>query len=135
MKSLIIVFASTVILSMFVTCDGLYCYVCNSLDHTACEDEFDEKRAMAAGFNTSCPEPEEPGFRALCRKTHQTVLEEVRIIRSCGFANSSRDCEGSRNKEVIVTSCQCFEDNCNSAGLPEMAPAALLLAAALRVIY
>lgn len=126
-------------LAMLTTCSGLECWVCTTANHTACEDPLDPARATAAGFKQVCREPsaeeQEMGHAALCRKTHQTVLEKVRVIRSCGYAKSDKKCEGSRNKEVIVESCQCFSDLCNSAGLHQVAVAALALAAVVRAIF
>jgi len=92
-------------------------------------------RAKAAGFLQDCPEPTEKDQRALCRKTHQAVLSEVRVIRSCGRVNHTEDCVGSRNLEVVVTSCQCFKDGCNGASAAQFAPLLLAAAAALRAIY
>ncbi|KAF0298002.1 hypothetical protein FJT64_004621 [Amphibalanus amphitrite] len=132
MNSYMAFFAAMVALSMFSSCSGLQCYECTTKNHTACEYELDPARAKAAGFIKTCPEPKEKGMRALCRTTHQTVLEEVRIIRGCGFANDTKECSGSRNSEVIVNSCQCFTDLCNSVGVTQLAPAALLAAFVLR---
>lgn len=135
MKTSAVVFIAVVAVSMISSCAGLQCYVCTTANHTACEFPLDPERAEKADFIKTCPEATKEGERTLCRTTHQTVLEEVRIIRDCGTRNSSSECEGSRNTEVVVTSCQCFTDLCNSAGLAQLAPAALLLAAALRAIY
>ncbi|XP_037084181.1 uncharacterized protein LOC119104563 [Pollicipes pollicipes] len=137
MKYLAAITFLTVFSSFIIATSSLKCYVCTSGNHTACEDPFDAKRANAAGFLTHCMEPTERGFKTLCRKTHQTVLGKVRVIRSCGFVNSSESCYRTRNAEVVVRSCQCFgpKDGCNAAGLAHLAPAALLLAAALRAIF
>ncbi|XP_043238989.1 uncharacterized protein LOC122390286 [Amphibalanus amphitrite] len=119
-----------------VGCEGLRCHECSSADHTACEDPFDKDRAKAAGFLALCDEPTKQGQRVLCRKTHQTVLGNVRIIRSCGYANHSETCVGSRNAEVVVRSCQCFKkDGCNGATTMTIAGTVVVLAAALRAIY
>ena len=71
-----------------------------------------------------------PGSDPVCRMS--PVLEEVRIIRACGFANDTKECSGSRNTEVIINSCQCFTDLCNSVGVTQLAPVVLLAAAVLR---
>jgi len=135
MKLAAVIFASAIALALFSTCSGLQCYTCSTKNHTACEDKFDPARAKAAGFITECPEPTKADQRVLCRKTHQTVLEVVTVYRGCGYVDNNRTCTMSRNLEVIVESCVCFDDLCNSSGLAQLAPAVLLLTAALRAIF
>ena len=54
------------------------------------------------------------------------------MIRACGWSNDTRECSGSRNTEVIINSCQCFTDLCNSVGITQLAPVLLMVAAVLR---
>lgn len=42
-------------------------------------------------------------------------IDASRVIRTCGFRRSDKDCYSVDNDHHLETVCQCFGDGCNSA--------------------
>jgi len=115
---------------------GLQCHSCNSIYDSRCGDPYDayttelvdcdqEKRKLTHVEGIE-------GYKAFCRKTVQTVEDEIRVHRSCGFvpnvgSTADRGCfTRTGTHQISVYHCVCNGDACNSS-LPLVSSSPLLL--------
>ncbi|EFX70861.1 uncharacterized protein LOC124201155 [Daphnia pulex] len=108
----------------------LHCWDCNSAYDPRCGDPFDNHSIAMV----DCSQMSYPHLSVkeatLCRKTTQSVNGNVRVVRSCGWLNSSNEDDGkscfkrSGSQDVFLTHCTCSGDGCN--GSPSLMPTALL---------
>ncbi|CAH0390446.1 unnamed protein product [Bemisia tabaci] len=110
--------------SLFVSVDGIKCWVCRSDNDPKCADPFDNSTLPI----TDCKEQPYldhiPNVKStMCRKVRQKVNGEWRYIRSCaylgepGIGGDERYClmrTGSFN--IFIEYCTCnTKDGCNSS--------------------
>jgi len=120
-------------LGLLATGSALQCFVCNSFQDPACEDEFPaESGALQGAFLKDCETQTEDGtaLTPFCRKTEMNVYEanSTRIQRDCGYdRREGYDCYQKRSEDYVVTVCQCDEEMCNSANSLVFAPVLALL--------
>jgi len=131
--------ATTVILGLasLDTASGLRCHSCNSIYDSRCGDPYDaytvelvdcdqERRKLTHVEGIE-------GYDAFCRKTVQTVEDEVRVHRSCGFvpnvgSTADRGCfTRTGTHQISVYHCVCKEDACNGSLLVSPSSPLLLL--------
>lgn len=108
------------------TVESMQCYVCNSginYQGKNCETNF-------VGFKEECGVDQN---YTRCRKTIQTVVDDVRTIRSCATAGTqtgSKCVDRTGTFKVRVKYCECDHENCNgSSGV--IAPILLVVVLAL----
>eukprot|EP00088_Acartia_fossae_P069091 TRINITY_DN8927_c0_g1_i2.p1 TRINITY_DN8927_c0_g1~~TRINITY_DN8927_c0_g1_i2.p1 ORF type:complete len:139 (+),score=56.50 TRINITY_DN8927_c0_g1_i2:42-458(+) len=106
---------------------GLQCHQCTSKEDPDCADPFyheDTKPAVkTTRFLKDCPADRE---YTLCRKIYQNVRGESRVIRSCGWEESDKECYSTVLEEYNTYVCQCKEDGCNSASMLSLSAAGIL---------
>ncbi|EYB95641.1 hypothetical protein Y032_0157g3187 [Ancylostoma ceylanicum] len=93
---------------------GIQCYICNSITHPECENDYEK-------FLRNCPVKSFGGRKAVppigCRKYRQTANQETSLVRECAYLGE--DVEGKSNKGSIGVSrvmSQCSDrPACNSA--------------------
>jgi len=125
-SKLVISTAVFLVLTFIESGDSLKCYQCNSYVDANCADPFfyaeeadkkPEDRVMKdPSMLTDCPEDtaERTHF---CRKIAQTVRDDDRVIRSCGWIpdDKGRDCYTTVLEEYNTLVCACKEEGCNGA--------------------
>ena len=100
------------------------CYQCNSFTHPQCNDSF-QCSLITHNSIANCNEII-PSFLVnnstpiipFCRKIRQSVDDQVRVIRGCGFIEG-RETDGvclrrSKSANVRALSCGCTSDFCNN---------------------
>ncbi|EYB95643.1 hypothetical protein Y032_0157g3187 [Ancylostoma ceylanicum] len=72
---------------------GIQCYICNSITHPECENDYEK-------FLRNCPVKSFGGRKAVppigCRKYRQTANQETSLVRECAYLGE--DVEGKSNK-------------------------------------
>merc|ERR1712088_948452 len=116
-----------VILTWVSSGDALKCNQCTSHEHTQCGDPFyyeDElgNKTYKKQFEKECPLDDGNGNEyTLCGKIYQVVRGNERIIRSCGYEESTdldgkpRQCYSTVLEEYNTYVCTCKGDNCNGS--------------------
>jgi len=100
---------------------SIHCWDCNSAYDPRCNDPFDNHSIALVDCNQLSYPHLEVKVATLCRKTMQKVNGKERVIRSCGWLNSSHEDSGNScfqrtgSAEVFVTHCTCSTDGCNTA--------------------
>lgn len=120
------------------TTSAIECFVCNSANEPACENE------PAETMLKNCSDQAKGSKYTACRKIDQNVDFEVnglppvkRVVRQCAEdGEPDRACYYKAGFGGRVNVCHCFEDKCNGAGVPAAAAsvAAFGVLLALRVI-
>jgi len=112
-----------VLILLIVVKSGLaiHCWQCNSHLEAVCKSlprGAQDKSALEEdirNFYVDCDSLNDSftGKYSLCRKQEQTVGDDSRTIRSCGFETSGRQCYSTANPPVKTWVCECKEDGCN----------------------
>ncbi|CAF4840290.1 unnamed protein product [Pieris macdunnoughi] len=112
-----------VLLSFIYKSSAIHCYYCNSANNSACLDinQYEEEIRSSIISIVNCDNaiPKTKPITFFCRKIVQTIFHphrdnEVRVTRGCGWMPHAKDCYTDDNSDHLGTSCQCFEDLCNS---------------------
>ncbi|GLV34674.1 uncharacterized protein CBL_09154 [Carabus blaptoides fortunei] len=131
MHNLCFVYLLTAILSTKIV-DAIQCYQCTSVNDTRCLDLKHDNSTL--DLYREC-NGDYHGKQPFCRKTVQTIIDEVRIVRvhrSCGWEEdeiNTKPCYKYENDFHLEVICVCLTDGCNAAP-PSLTPMALLVAAA-----
>lgn len=103
------------------TANTLHCWQCNTIYDKFCKDvpagpvkDIDKLETCLKEMYKECKSENGLNY-TLCRKQVQTVNNEPRIIRSCGFSKSQHDCYMTKNPPVTTEVCQCEGDGCNGS--------------------
>ncbi|KAG8230438.1 hypothetical protein J437_LFUL015460 [Ladona fulva] len=105
---------------------AISCYECNSHNNSKCADEV-----LPDSLIKNCSEHLKGAHYILCRKIVQTIdfsvnglLPESRVIRACGWDNSSysNTCYSRGGFGGRQEVCSCLTDNCNHAPSLSMSP-------------
>ncbi|XP_031634916.1 uncharacterized protein LOC116348158 [Contarinia nasturtii] len=116
--------ATAVLLGLLsvTTVDAFNCYQCNSHSNPECADLHAHPPHKVAGFHQQCDDKDSEGNPAFCRTItykfkflKNTDLDASRVVRTCGFQKSPKDCYTVDNDHHLESVCQCFTDGCNSA--------------------
>lgn len=125
----LVVTAVFLVSSLVVSCSGIKCFSCNSHYDKNCGDPFSNYTTELVNCDqeqhkmTHLP-LQEDGSRYtanICRKTSQSISDQVRVIRGCGWlpnpeSMKDRDCfTRAGTHEVMVHHCVCKTDSCNSS--------------------
>jgi len=103
---------------------AIHCWQCNSHHNADCATlpSGPQDRTKLAdnirNYYVDCDALNDPfaGKYNLCRKQEQDIEQkETRIIRSCGFETSGKECYKTANPSVKTHVCECREDGCNSS--------------------
>lgn len=102
--------------------DSIYCWQCNSAKDRFCSDvpsEIPEKKEdlddCFKKMYRECKSENDKLNYTFCRKQVQTIDEETRIIRACGYVRAPQDCYWTKNPPSSTYVCQCDGDGCNHA--------------------
>lgn len=49
----------------------------------------------------------------------KTDLDASRVVRTCGYQRSQKECYSVDNDHHMESVCQCFEDGCNTAPISQ----------------
>jgi hypothetical protein len=126
------------------TVSGIKCWECNSAFDKRCGDPFQNMTSELVDCDQRTPEMEhlpldkngEKYQANICRKTYQSIREEVRVIRSCGWLPNKaqfadRTCYTKTGTfQVMVFHCVCHEDGCNSGSYIALSLSLLLVSLA-----
>ncbi|XP_023328001.1 uncharacterized protein LOC111701087 isoform X2 [Eurytemora carolleeae] len=121
----------TLLISFSNPVSGIKCWECNSAYDKRCGDTFENITTELVDCDQRTPEMThlplkkdgEPFTASVCRKTVQTINEETRVIRSCGWLPNEenflgRDCfTKTGTNKVMVFHCVCHSDACNGGNL------------------
>lgn len=132
--------ATTVTIAAFVlflniqSGESLHCWDCNSAYDPRCGDPFDNHSIALVDCSQMSYSHLSVKEATLCRKTTQRVQGKLRVVRSCGWLNSTHEDDGrscfqrSGSQDVYLTHCTCFGDGCNgtSALVPQTAAFVIL---------
>ncbi|XP_055309592.1 uncharacterized protein LOC129573249 [Sitodiplosis mosellana] len=104
------------------TVDAINCYQCNSHLDPECADLRAHPPHKVAGFHQPCDDTDAEGNPAFCRTMtykfkflKKTDLDASRVVRTCGYRRSMKECYIVDNDHHMESVCQCFEDGCNTA--------------------
>lgn len=106
---------------MVPSAESLHCWDCNSGYDPRCADPFDNHSIALVDCSQISYSHLNVKEATLCRKTTQTVNGKLRVIRSCGWLNSTHEDDGkscfqrSGSQDVYITHCTCFSDGCNGS--------------------
>lgn len=105
----------------FPSGECIHCWDCNSAYDPRCGDPFDNHSIALVDCSQMSYTHLAVKEATLCRKTTQKVNGVLRVIRSCGWLNSTHEDSGlscfqrSGSQDVYLTHCTCFTDGCNGA--------------------
>merc|ERR1712059_228918 len=114
------------LLCLIDTGSSIKCHQCNSYEDALCADPFfHEEEASKApvdripknpSFLKDCP-ADTDDRKYFCRKIAQTVRDDDRIIRSCGWVEDDRgrECYTTVLEEYNTLVCKCDTEGCNGA--------------------
>lgn len=98
---------------------AIKCWKCNSETNNFCEQvpsgpvtNDTSIPSCLADLYVECPND---GLTYFCRKQIQTIKDQKRVIRGCGFDKGDLPCYMTKTPQVSTHVCQCFEDGCNGA--------------------
>lgn len=102
---------------------ALYCWQCNSVKDKFCNDvpagpvmNVSQLDLCLQQHYKECESGNGLNY-TFCRKQIQSINNQKRVIRSCGFERAPTDCYVTKNPQVNSEVCQCDGDGCNhSAG-------------------
>ncbi|KAH9420520.1 hypothetical protein DERP_000946 [Dermatophagoides pteronyssinus] len=100
------------------TVNAIQCWQCNSMTDKFCEDvptDVNNLHDCYKKMYRECIDENDKLNYTFCRKQVQTIDEETRIIRSCGFIRSPVDCYWTKSPPTSTLVCQCDGDGCNHA--------------------
>ncbi|XP_054160180.1 uncharacterized protein LOC128958359 [Oppia nitens] len=114
---------------------AIHCWNCNSYLDKACAtlargpQDKNQLSNDIRNFYVDCNTLNDtfPRKYSFCRKQEQEIEQEVRIVRSCGFETSGRDCYKTANPSVKTFVCECKEDGCNASTILSFNPILILL--------
>ncbi|CAJ0604255.1 unnamed protein product [Cylicocyclus nassatus] len=93
---------------------GIQCYVCNSITHPDCENDYEK-------YLRNCPVKSFGGRKAVpaigCRKYRQTASEETSLVRECAYLGENvegKSSKGSTGVSRVMTQCS-DKPGCNTA--------------------
>jgi len=117
-----------ILLSIVPFGSAIRCYQCSSKIENACGEVMPtgepEANHWARKYIVDCTKANTTNLAedvttkqsTFCRKQHQEIEGEVRIVRSCGFVKGEKACYTTANPPTKTFVCQCETDLCN-AGL------------------
>lgn len=118
MAIVMIVLATIITYLPYNTADAIQCWQCNSMTDKFCEDvpkDVDNLHECYSKMYRECIDENNKLNYTFCRKQVQTIEQETRIIRSCGFIRAPQECYWTKNPPTSTLVCQCDGDGCNDA--------------------
>lgn len=99
---------------------AIKCYQCTSVNDTRCDNIGIKNNNASMEFLREC-DGDYKGKQPFCRKTTQTILDEVKVVRihrSCGWEEDKinrKPCYKYETDFHLEMVCVCVEDGCNGA--------------------
>jgi len=127
---LAVIASSCLVITFINPVSGIKCWECNSAYDKRCADPFQNITTELVDCDQRGSEMTHLPLKAdntsytkanICRKTIQTVNENTRVIRACGWIPNDeqfkdRECyTKSGTNQVMVFHCVCYSDKCNAS--------------------